>query len=241
MNSDQRSLQWQKRQLILALVVTCLLAVALATLAWLNHVRSLQTATRVYVPALWIDNVHGTNAMNLGEIDVQNADVQTSDGKPCRRYVFAVCSNSPDTFRVQLAYTTNIKFEYTLYPAREGSSVDKDKSISVTGSDGNTYQYSYSTELKGTANRDNNTRKVTYGEYGNVHPAAEPTYWVSGAQNLDPEKDGHAVRYENGTYARYFVLEVSWDSALKNNKETDMVYLMAQSGAQGETQESTVS
>lgn len=240
MNSDQRSLQWQKRQLILALVVTCLLAVALATLAWLNHVRSLQTATRVYVPTLWIDNVHGTNAMNLGEIDVQNAEWYTAAGNPCRRYVFAVCSNSPDTFRVQLAYTTNIGFEYKLYPAREGSSVDKDKSIPVTGSDGNTYQYSYSSQLGGEAAQNHN---ATYGNYDTkkVHPAAEPTYWVSGAQNLDPEKDGHAVRYENGTYARYFVLEVSWDSALKNNKETDMVYLMAQSGAQGETQESTVS
>ena len=102
MNDDQRLLRWQKGQLVLALAVTGLLAALWVSLAWLNHTRSLTTATEIHVPTLWINDIHGTNAMNLGEIDVQNTEETTSDGKPCRRYVFSVKSNDSNSFRPQL-------------------------------------------------------------------------------------------------------------------------------------------
>lgn len=232
MNSDQRLLQWQKRQLMLALIVTCLLAVVMASLAWLNHVRSLQTATWIYVPSLWIDNAHGTNTMNLGEIDVQNAEEYTAKGDPCRRYVFAVCSNSSkDKFRVQLAYTTNIPFTYTIYPARENDPAGGDKTYTITAAD-DTYNYYYSSPLspKQDVTMPLQNHDKTYGDYSYVHTNAEPKYWVSDVQSLDPNtEDTGAVKVnEIPTYARYFVLEISWSSTLVNNKETDMVYLMAE-------------
>ena len=230
MNSDQRNTRWQKRQLVLALIVSCALMMVLVSLAWLNHTRSLATATKVHVPTLWIDNIHGTNAMNLGEIDVQDV---TTDNPPCRRYVFSVKSNVAKPFRLQLAYTTNIPFTYKLYPATEqnqdnGSCVpvgayfyaygDHMIPEKLTTAHGETYQ---------TTSVDSEGNKVAYA---NVHEKAEPWYWVSKEQTLDStdKTEGSYVTKDGAYFTRYYVLEISWDSSLKNNKETDLVYLMAE-------------
>ena len=232
MNSDQENTRWQKRQLVLALVVSCALIMVLVSLAWLNHTRSLATATRVHVPTLWIDNIHGTNAMNLGEIDVQDTEETTSTGNPCRRYVFAVKSNDSNSFRLQLAYTTNIPFNYTLYQARETDT--KDGSCVQVG----TYFYAYGTPMSPerlmTAHNETYQSVNSEGNkivYKNVHDNAEPWYWVSKAQTLNSKDpaEGNYVTEDSSYYTRYYVLEISWDSSLKNNKETDLVYLLAES------------
>ena len=232
MNSDQENTRWQKRQLVLALVVSCALIMVLVSLAWLNHTRSLATATRVHVPTLWIDDIHGTNAMNLGEIDVQNTEETTSDGKPCRRYVFSVKSNDSNSFRLQLAYTTNIPFTYTLYPAIEYAQ-ERGSCVQV-----GTYFYAYgdpmAPEKKIQAHNETYQSVNSEGNkivYKNVHDNAEPWYWVSKAQTLNSKDpaEGNYVTEDSPYYPRYYVLEISWDSSLKNNKETDLVYLLAES------------
>lgn len=232
MNSDQRNTRWQKRQLVLALVVSCALIMVLVSLAWLNHTRSLATATKVHVPTLWIDNIHGTNAMNLGEIDVQDVNEYTENNRPCRRYVFAVKSNVAQPFRLQLAYTTNIPFDYTLYQARETGT--KDGSCVQVG----TYFYAYgapmSPERLMTAHNETYQSVDSEGNkivYANVHNNAKPTYWISSPQTLDSgdQTEGSYVTEDSPYYTRYYVLEISWDSSLKNNKETDLVYLLAES------------
>lgn len=238
MKDDHRLLRWQKRQLALALAVTCLLAVLWVSLAWLNHTRSLVTATEVHVPTLWIDKVHGTNAMNLGEIDVQDTEVTTEEGKPCRRYVFSVKSNDNNPFRLQLAYTTNIGFTYKIYPAKEDTSGVK------VETDDRTYYYAWGsavdcdmrmqahdqTYLTTSVDDQGNASDTVYNE---VHPAAEPWYWISAAQTLVSADSGEGSYVVDPSeadpyYTRYYVLEISWDSTLKNSKETDMVYLMAE-------------
>lgn len=251
MNDDQRLSRWQKRQLVLALAVTCLLAALWMSLAWLNHTRSLVTATEVHVPALWIDDIHGANAMNLGEIDVQKTEDYTTDKKPCRRYVFAVCSSTSDPFRIQLAYTTNIPFGYKLYPSVEGTT--KEGSFVMVNTSDGPYYYTYSEPLSALNDRmpvqnHNETYKTIIQEqngtetsciYDNVHSAAKPLYWISGdqklaADNSDTEGAQEVKKYvvhkdDTSPYIRYYVLEISWDSSLINNKETDLVYLMAES------------
>ena len=238
MNDDQRLLRWQKGQLVLALAVTGLLAALWVSLAWLNHTRSLTTATEIHVPTLWIDDIHGTNAMNLGEIDVQNTEETTSDGKPCRRYVFSVKSNDSNSFRLQLAYTTNIPFTYKLYPATES-----DSGVKVEA-DGTDYYFTCGTAMEEekfvqahnqtylTITEDasgTQTSSVYDSKY--VHDKAEPWYWVSKAQTLNSKDpaEGNYVTIDGSYYTRYYVLEISWDSTLRNNKETDLVYLMAES------------
>lgn len=227
MNSDQRLLQWQKRQLVLALIATCLLAVVLATLAWLNYSRSLQTVTEVHVPSLWIDDVRGVNAMNLGEIDVMDVKETTAEGKPCRRYAFAVCSNNSEPYYLQLAYTTNIGFDYTIYAATESDTLPGGSYVEVVASE-KSYYYSYGEALAAnkTQAHDLTYRTVTEDQdyiYSQdyVQPAAEPVYWRSAQSQEFGDQD------ENGTYIRYYVLEISWSSSMQNSKETDMVYLMA--------------
>lgn len=232
MNSDQRNTRWQKRQLVLALVVSCALIMVLVSLAWLNHTRSLATATRVHVPTLWIDNIHGINAMNLGEIDVQDVNEYAENNRPCRRYVFSVKSNDSNSFRLQLAYTTNIPFTYKLYPAIEYT--QEQVSCVQVG----TYFYAYgnpmSPERLMTAHNETYQSVNSQGEktvYDYVHGNAEPMYWISSPQTLDPgdQTEGHYVTEDSSYYTRYYVLEISWDSSLKNNKETDLVYLLAES------------
>lgn len=232
MNSDQRNTRWQKRQLVLALVVSCALIMVLVSLAWLNHTRSLATATRVHVPTLWIDDIHGTNAMNLGEIDVQDVNEYTENNRPCRRYVFAVKSNDSNSFRLQLAYTTNIPFTYKLYPAIEYAQ-ERGNCVQV-----GTYFYAYGDpmEPEKKIQAHNETYQSVNSEgnkivYKNVHNNAKPTYWISSPQTLDPgdQAEGSYVTEDSSYYTRYYVLEISWDSSLKNNKETDLVYLLAES------------
>ena len=237
MNSDQRNTRWQKRQLVLALIVSCALMMVLVSLAWLNHTRSLATATKVHVPTLWIDNIHGTNAMNLGEIDVQDVEEHTTDNRPCRRYVFSVKSNVAKPFRLQLAYTTNIPFAYELYPAIEYT--QKNGSCVQVGA----YFYAYgdpmipekctqahdATYLTTSVDSEGNATKTVYSEK-KVHDMAEPYYWISKEQTLDStdETEGSYVTKDGAYFTRYYVLEISWDGNLKNNKETDLVYLMAE-------------
>ena len=231
MNSDQRNTRWQKRQLVLALVVSCALIMVLVSLAWLNHTRSLATATRVHVPTLWIDNIHGTNAMNLGEIDVQDVNEYTENNRPCRRYVFAVKSNDSNSFRLQLAYTTNIPFTYTLYPAIEYTQ-EHGSCVQV-----GTYFYAYRApmtpeRLMTAAHKETYQSVNSQGEktvYDYVHGNAEPKYWISSPQTLNSKDpaEGNYVTIDGSYYTRYYVLEISWDSTLRNNKETDLVYLMA--------------
>lgn len=232
MNSDQRYPQWQKRQLVLALVVSCALAAVLVSLAWLNHTRSLQTATKIHVPALWIDNVRGTNAMNLGEIDVRNPTEYTmidNVKRPCRRYVFSVCSNAtaPGKFLLQLAYTTNIDFTYRVFAATEFAPdeaiTEPGNSITVGG-----YRYVYSDDSLWNGDAVRYPEKTYAREtdvYDLVHKDADPKYLISEEQDLETDPKVVPIL---GTKVRYYVLEVSWDSNQQNNKETDMVYLMAE-------------
>ena len=116
MDNEKKESNWQKRQLILALVTTALLAVVLGTLAWLHYSRNLQTITEIHVPSLWLDNI---STVDLGEIDVENAE----NGLYRKRYVFAVVSNEKSPFLLQLAHTTNIPFTYTIYNAVKSQDV----------------------------------------------------------------------------------------------------------------------
>ena len=39
-----------------------------------------------------------------------------------------------------------------------------------------------------------------------------------------PDKD---KKDDTGYYVNYYILHISWDENVKNNKETDMIYIMA--------------
>ena len=56
-----------------------------------------------------------------------------------------------------------------------------------------------------------------------MQQAAEPLYWKSNAQETLPEKKEKSEEF----YVNYYILHISWDETVQNNKETDMIYLMA--------------
>lgn len=223
--NEEKQNKWQKLQLVLALVATAALAVMVGTQAWLSYMRRLETAATVDMPTLILQGPKDSDAapIELGDIDVTQGN--------SRDYVFSVVSVDADFYQLQLAHTTNIPFTYTIY--RTGINQTDDKSVTV----GN-YSYGYSNEDKlsgsylnlpqsGTLPRiaDTTLHDQTYGDYGihqdssldpnKVHINAEPLYWQS-----------DSVQVDNHDYQRdYYILEISWDASLKNNKETDMVYL----------------
>ena len=64
--------------------------------------------------------------------------------------------------------------------------------------------------------------ETTYGDYAKVQQSAEPLYWRSDEQETLPGKAN-----ANALYVNYYILRISWDETVQNNKETDMIYLMA--------------
>lgn len=188
----------QKSQLIFALALVLVVAVS-GTLAWLTYVRKLQTATLVDVPEIYIEGPEDavSQLIPLGDIDVTNG---TS-----REYVFRIVTNQGNQYRIQFAHTTNVPFTYAIYPA---STSGTGNSVEVAG-----HTYYYDSELDGKYLNKSDTHDVTYSPSTNrVQTDAEPLYWQSG---YITQPDQYS----------YYVLKVSWDSGLKSNKETDMVYL----------------
>lgn len=205
--------RWQKRQLILALVTTALLAILVGTLAWLNYSRTLQTMTRVYMPVL---TLQGGKGQSTAEINMGNIDVTNGTEKVC---VFSVVSTEDTNFILQLAHTTNIPFTYSIHPATWSNDQPTTGSYVQEGS--GYYSYTDSNTLSGGyLNQDTNTQianqdrhSTTYGEYNSVQKNAEPLYWRSTSTSITAKEQ------------KYYVLKLKWDNNLENNKETDMVYL----------------
>ena len=211
--NEEKQNKWQKLQLILALVATAVLVVMVGTQAWLSYMRRLETAATVDMPTLILQGPYGSDTapIELGDIDV----TQESP----RRYVFSVVSVDADYYQLQLAHTTNIPFTYTIYK----TGLDKTGTYFASAA-GHDYGYELSDYLPGNylnmeseyqANRI--LHEKTYETYSTeyVQENAEPLYWQS-----------KSVEVEKHDYQRdYYILEISWEPGLKNNKETDMVYL----------------
>ena len=189
----------------LALVLCTLIGTSIGTLAWLRHARELHTMTRVELPILLLTGSHeqDTTAIELGDIDVAQ---QTE--KTC---VFGVKATQNVSYILQLAHTTNIPFTYQIYPAHESANPGD---LEADG-----YHYSLSSPLTGAYLNESggiandSLHERTYGSHNLVQKNAEPLYWISEAKDIS----------ENGL--DYYVLRITWQEGLKNDKETDMVYL----------------
>ena len=66
--------------------------------------------------------------------------------------------------------------------------------------------------------------KETYGDYTKsyVQQSAEPLYWKTSSPVTLPDKED-----DTGYYVNYYILHITWGDDVQNNKETDMIYLMA--------------
>lgn len=152
-------------------------------------------------------------------LDVKGAERENAADGPSR------CSNS--CYHLQLAHTTNIGFSYEI----DKASIETDAvngSIFYLGD-----YYKKGSKLAGNyLNKEtesnyatNAYHEKTYEKYGNVQISAEPLYWKTASQEKLP--DERQKPDKNGNYVNYYILHITWDETVQNNKETDMIYIMA--------------
>lgn len=217
---DEKQNSWQKRQLVIALIATALLALMVGTLAWLTYIRKLQTVTMLDMPNLIIHGPYGSASapIELGDIDV-------TSNVTSRQYVFSITAVSADYYKLQLAHTTNVPFRYTIYNAAKNDS----QGIYASGyyyADTGALRGNYLNAIDGVIADTDATEPchvATYEGYQTVQQNARPMYWQSAPVKVTDDRD-------------YYILEVSWDSGLQNNRETDIVYLTVETVTESTTQ-----
>ena len=216
------TLSVRKRRAVISVIIAALLLLTIPVLAWFYRQRSMETMTQINLP--YALRIGAGNTQPIQQLELSNIDVSK---KKYEDVVFCVYSQGAnEKYYLQLAHTTNIGFHYTIYKA----SVRQDGKISYLGN-----QYSKGEELAGKYLNIDSTKKyatnqyatnqyhqTTYGDYNNVQQSAEPLYWRSDEQETLP---GEANA--NTLYVNYYILRISWDDTVQNNKETDMIYLMA--------------
>ena len=217
----------KKLQLVIAVSLLVVLLVALPAYAWFTHKRSIALTTKINAPTqLYITAGNKESVANL-----EMADIDVEEGS-YKDFVFGIGGIDVQNYQIQLAHTTNIPFEYEIYRAKSVSENDKSAEAVVYVSDSDDtfyYDKAGNTPVGGKyLNRDgteilaNNTlHEKSYDSYGNVQKNAEALYWQS---DTLPVKDG------GQPFCDYYIIRVKWDKneTVKNNKETDMVYLTVQ-------------
>ena len=210
----------RKRRAIWAVGSAALVLLAVPVLAWLYIQRSMETITEIKKPeilSIKAGDMQDIEQLELGTIDV-------SGNQKTKDVVFCVYSaEQGKNYYLQLAHTTNIGFNYSIHKA---SLLTEGGDVTYLGK-----QYKKGELLPGAylnlaadgKHATNAYHNNTYGEYKNVQQAAEPLYWKSNAQETLPEKKDASEEF----YVNYYILHISWDETVQNNKETDMIYLMA--------------
>lgn len=212
----------RKKRAIAAVAVAALALVVLPVFAWLYMQRSMETITKVNMPYALL--IGAGDAKPIQQLQLSNIDVSASKSKDV---VFCVYSEKKSkSYDLQLAHTTNIGFKYEIYKAsRPAAGASAENVVSYLGKQykkGNLLVGSYLNKDGNSDNATNTYHGITYGEYSSVQKSAEPLYWKTTNQETLPEKQDDTTYYVN-----YYILRILWDENVQNNKETDMIYLMA--------------
>lgn len=215
----------RKKRAIAAVAAAALALVVLPVFAWLYMQRSMETITKVNMPYALL--IGAGDAKPIQQLELSNIDV--SGTQKYKDVVFCVYSEKPSkSYDLQLAHTTNIGFTYEIYKAsRPAAYASTGDVVSYLGK-----QYIKGNPLTGNyLNKDGNSdyatdkyHEITYNKYNKTHvqKSAEPLYWKTTSQETLPKEKDDTTYYVN-----YYILHISWDENVQNNKETDMIYLMA--------------
>ena len=212
----------RKRRAIWAVASAALVLLAVPVLAWLYMQRSMETITEIKKPeilSIKAGDMQDIEQLELGTIDV-SGDQRSKD------VVFCVYSaEAGKSYYLQLAHTTNIGFTYSIY---KSSPPTEDGNITYLGKQyqkgEEPLQGRYLNLADGGKHATKDYHATTYGKYDKVQQAAEPLYWKSDEQETLPDRQQDATEE---FYVNYYILHISWDKTVQNNKETDMIYLMA--------------
>lgn len=221
--ASHKSWSARKKRAILAVIAAALALLVIPVFAWLYMQRSMETITKVNMPYALL--IGAGDAKPIQQLELSNIDV--SGTQKYKDVVFCVYSEKPSkSYYLQLAHTTNIGFKYEIYkasrPAADASAADVVSYLGKQYKKENPLDGSYLNKDKNSDNATNTYHNRTYGEYKNVQKSAEPLYWKTTSQETLPEKQDDTTYYVN-----YYILRILWDENVQNNKETDMIYLMA--------------
>ncbi|MGN0633983.1 MAG: hypothetical protein ACI4JW_08950 [Oscillospiraceae bacterium] len=218
-----------KRLRTAAIILTALLAIAIPVAAWFSNQRGMVTLTKIQSPAAL--SIGAGNKESCAYIDMSGIDVSDKN-VTSKEFVFSVYSSVLGNYKIQLAHTTNIPFTYEIYKAsacdENGESVEN-AVVYHSKLDSKDYYYTKGEKITGDyINKqdavllaDSTQHEATYGEYNNVQKNAEPLYWQNDTAIKAVQNDGEG-------FVDYYVLKVSWvNGTVKNDKETDMVYITA--------------
>ncbi len=249
----------KKVQVLLASTFTLALLVVAGVLAWFANQQQIESMTKVKSPPtlnLAAGHEDGVSGVELKGIDVTKGTAVAGQADTYYKdYVFSVEPGKITTYDLQIAHTTNIPFEYSLFRAKEDSEGD----IVYTALDETEYKYSIMVGTVGGVSQDitltainpddastgrvlgeednlpSDRKNYESGDTANIY--AEPIYSIA----RDIRRNDVSV---DGTEGRdYFVLRLTWtvkdtlDSGdnewnyAYNNKETDIVYISAQASS----------
>ena len=151
--------------LIAVLAAAVLLSALGGTMAWLRYARSLHTLARIQVPSMTLTGPQGESTLPvaLGDMDLSQAGKKES--------IFRIASNKGTHYILQLAHTTNLPLNYTIYKLSSAS--DPSRGTALAGS----YR-----------NSDGTLHPNTYGDYNKVQKNAQPLYWQSEVQTSSGEE-----------------------------------------------------
>ena len=214
----------RKKRVVISVILAFSALLALPVFAWLYMHRSMETITKVNMPNALL--IGAGAAKPIQQLELSNIDV--SGAQKYKDVVFCVYSTKPGLdYHLQLAHTTNIGFSYEIDKA----------SIETEAANGSIFYlgdyYRKGDKLAGIYLNKETTNNYateayhekTYGKYNNVQVSAEPLYWKTTNQEKLPNE--MQTPDENGNYVNYYILHITWDETVQNNKETDMIYIMA--------------
>ncbi|HAV89809.1 hypothetical protein SAMN02745111_01960 [Eubacterium uniforme] len=230
-----------------ALVMTIVLIISTFTNAWLAHQKRMAILAKINSPAkLSLRSGAGEDI-----IQFKMAGIDTESGN-YKDFVFCVEGEDISTYNIQIAHTTNINFTYTVYQATPDINYDPANDTGgveyITANRESVYYMPAGTPLSGAYINENSEnfmisgnnveRKIgttQYAEPSYINGAsadarqkyAEPLYWQTStaitADGTAYDIDSHERAFQN-----YYVLRVSWGSDVRNDKETDLIYITAQ-------------
>jgi hypothetical protein len=238
-----------KVQFYMALALTVILLLVVFTLGWLFYQRGLQLVTEVRSPDLEIWEGHFEGHDTGEQSYLMLNDIDASGGSTEKEYVFCVYGDTATDYVLQLGYTTNNPFTYEIYSAKEyEGKVASGTGGAIADPNGGAYYYEKITDADqetstlagcflnraetGIANdtyhNETFSAAGTGEAYGNVQKNAEPIYWKSTVI-----KPSDSSKKTDGSFVEYYILKIKWETgSITNNKETDMVYLIAGASAQ---------
>lgn len=217
------------------LLCVMVLLTAGATVAWLWNYQKLNTVALVQMPSRI--TLSGANRSELQRISLELTadDTQDEDQVTIRR-VF--CIESTADYWLEVVRTTNIEnLSIRIFPVKASNS-DLTSGV-VKGTDGTKafYYTPDSDSLDGAyLNQAENgglaiqkdgvgtLHSENYEDEDTVQQNAEPLYWrTRNAEEYHAAGYSTAAPEADGTYYRYYVLELKWNTSAH---ETDLIYLL---------------